>query len=712
MDVKKLFEGRGATVILIALVTIFAIHVIAENAENARLDMTADNLYSLSEGTVSILERMHDEGVKPIDMKLYFSETAGKTLPRFIKDFITYENYVEALLKEFEVASQGKIRVDFIDPKPETDEAQDAEEYGLEGKPINQHGDLFFFGLVMETQTGSRDQIEFLWPNQQETVEYEIVKRLHNLIWPTKKRIGVLSGLEVLSEADNPYMRQILQAQGKAPRDSWISMQLLEEQYDVAKIDADTDEIPRDDYDLVIVVHPKNLGERALWALDEWVQRGGNTLVFLDPYAVEDQPPPNPQQQWQQFQYKPASNLEPLLAKWGLQRQEDQIAADFNLAVRRPVTRGGPAERVIVDLMIDEETKGETLNEDSPVMQGLSNLRFFLAGGLTETNGSARSGEGEEGDGEGEDAGEEVESKAGEDTGAGVTRTPLITTTAQGNTLTVEPGFPDPEKLTFLDLNNAPGKFNDSFTPGDHPVALAYLVQGKLPALYPDGVDVPEETPAPPPGLPPGINLPPPPPSGELIHKDPVPEEERKAATVMVFADVDFISDVFAFQQTPFGTVATNDNHKVLLNAVDYLFGSEELMKVRSKAAIDRPFTLFDEIEAQADLDMLDREKELRSEIDTFQEQLSEKQSSISSRNASLFEKKVQDEVDELNRKIREANAELLEIRKAKRAALEGEMTRVRFWALGAMPALVLLLGLFLFFRRRLRDAEARRSTP
>ena len=129
-------------------------------------------------------------------------------------------------------------------------------------------------------------------------------------------------------------------------------------------------------------------------------------------------------------------------------------------------------------------------------------------------------------------------------------------------------------------------------------------------------------------------------------------------------------------------------------------------MKVRSKAAIDRPFTLFDEIEAQADRDMLDREKELRTEIDTFQEQLSEKQSSISSRNASLFEKKVQDEVDELNRKIREANAELREIRKAKRAALEGEETMVRFWALGAMPALVLVLGLFLFFRRRVRDAE------
>ena len=74
-----------------------------------------------------------------------------------------------------------------------------------------------------------------------------------------------------------------------------------------------------------------------------------------------------------------------------------------------------------------------------------------------------------------------------------------------------------------------------------------------------------------------------------MIRKEPVPAEGRADATVMVFADVDFISDQVAFQNTPFGAVAANDNHRVLLNAVDYLFGSEELMKVRSKKTIRAP---------------------------------------------------------------------------------------------------------------------------
>jgi len=323
------------------------------------------------------------------------------------------------------------------------------------------------------------------------------------------------------------------------------------------------------------------------------------------------------------------------------------------------------------------------------VLQGLSNLRFFLAGSLEEIGGT--DGAGDEGDGE----------------EGGVTLTPLITTTAKGNTLEVKAGFPDSGSLVFLDLNN-PGKIADAFTPGTEPVTIAYLVQGRLPLVYPDGGDIPGPTPPPPPGLPPGIDLPPQQ-SDEIVTKDPVPEDERAEATVMVFADVDFISDQVAFQNTPFGAIALNDNHKVLLNAVDFLFGSEELMKVRSKPTIQRPFTLFDEIESQADRQTQEREKELRAEIGSFEEQLRDKQADLGSRNAALFQKQVQDEVDNLNDRIGDANRELLEIRKAKRAALEGEEARVRFATLGTTPLLILVLGLFLFFRRRLRDAHARR---
>ena len=178
----------------------------------------------------------------------------------------------------------------------------------------------------------------------------------------------------------------------------------------------------------------------------------------------------------------------------------------------------------------------------------------------------------------------------------------------------------------------------------------------------------------------------------------------------MVFADVDFISDQLAFQNSFFGTVAVNDNHKILANAVDYLFGSQELMKVRSKQSIRRPFELFDEIEARADEDSLERERQLRADIARFEEELREKQSNGSG-NVALLQKQLQDEIEQLNDRIQEANRELREIRKDKRAALASEESKVRFAAMGLMPMLVLALGLGLFVRRRRRDQQARKTT-
>ena len=707
---NQILKSPITTLALVAIVIVLAIHVTAVQTETLRVDLTADDIYSLSEGSEEILEKMHAEGVEPVRVTLYFSETVGKTLPRFIKDFLTYRDYVESLLREYEVASGGKLDFDVVDPTPDSDAAQNAQDYGLSGQPVNQHGDLFFFGLTFETRTGSRDVIEFLWPNQQETVEYEITKTLYNLLWPSQQRIGVLSSLEVLGSGDNPYMAQILRAQGKQPVETWIAFELLRESYEVSKIDADVDHISPDEYDLLIVIHPKSLGVRAQWAVDEWVQRGGNALVFVDPFSIQDQAPQDPQNPLAAYQYDASSNLPKLLRAWSLERPEHRVAADFDLAMKRATRMGGPAERLVVDLQIEEKDAEATLNAEHPVLQGLADLRFFTPGVLRPT-------------------GEVPE---------GVTLEPLVTTTDGAAALDMRPGFPGAgDQLTFLSINQ-PATLMDALdrvltntqrpddkgpddkgsddkgsddkgTDGEGSdwvgdLALAYSVQGRLPSAFPNGADLPGETPAPVPGLPPGVQLPPP--SGPTTRVEPVPEEERAESTVLVFADVDFISDPLAFQTTILGAVALNDNHKILLNAVDFLFGSEELMKVRAKKTIRRPFTLFDQIEEEADAASLERESALRAEIEQFQEQLREKQSTAG--NVALLKKQVQDEVDELNRRIREADKELREIRKEKRSALEGEESRVRFAVMGAMPLLVFVLGIALFVRRRMRMREAR----
>ena len=697
-------KPRIVTIILVGVITVLSIHVLHRVLEGARVDVTSQRIYSLSEGTRQILDRMNEEGVQPVELTLYFSETTGKTLPRFIKDFITYERYLRHLLRSYEGAAEGKIAVSFVDPLTDSDEAIEAAQDGLEGRAVNEHGDQFFFGLTVETQTGSQDSIPFLWPEEQESIEYEISKRLTSLLWPDSKRIGVLAGLEVFGTADNPYLAQMLAAQGRQPSERWITVRLLEESYDVSNLGAGVDHISHDDYDMVIVIHPKRLGVKTLWALDEWVVTGGETLVFLDPYSVADPAPQDSQQPWAALQYEPASSLEPLLTAWGLEMPPRTFAADLDLAVRRPVARGGASESVVVDLLLEGEGWAAS-NSHSPVIQGLGDVRFLMAGVLRETGAMVPA------DVDADESADDARSVPADPDD--VLRTPLVATTRGGGTLKIEPGFGSAggsgPGLYYTDLNDA-AALRDALRPGEEPVVVAYELNGRLPSAYPDGVEFPSTDPERPPGLPANIDLPPP--AGtEMIHKTGVPDAQRAETTVLVYADVDWISDTLGFQRNILGVIqATNDNHKLFLNSVDHLLGSPDLMRVRTARRLDRPFTLFDQIETDAEKETLERERQIREEIDGFQEELRSRQGEITERNAALFQRRVQDEVDSLNERIQEGTGELRDIRVARRAALEDEENAVRFAVLGWMPTLVLILGLVLYLRRTRQERHAKRG--
>jgi ABC-type uncharacterized transport system involved in gliding motility auxiliary subunit len=294
----------------------------------------------------------------------------------------------------------------------------------------------------------------------------------------------------------------------------------------------------------------------------------------------------------------------------------------------------------------------------------------------------------------------------------GLTRTPLIATTSGGSTLEIAPGFGSGSEsgLFYTDLNDA-ATLRDALTSGTEPVVIAYQLDGRLPSAYPEGVELPSTEPTRPPGLPATIDLPSPE-GTEMVEKSAVPESQHAETTVLVYADVDVISDALGFQRNIFGVIqATNDNHKLLLNSVDHLLGSRDLMRVRTARRLDRPFTLFDQIEDDAEQETLERERQIREEIEGFQTELLSKQGEITERNAALFQRRVQDEVDALNERIQEGNQELRGIRVARRAALEQEENRVRFAVLGWMPTVVLLLGLVLYVRRTRRERQAKRGT-
>ena len=98
--------------ILVLLTILFVSLTILSSVflKGMRFDLTANNLYTLNDGTLSILENMDE----PVDLQLYFSEDVSRELPQFR----SYSRWAGEMLEEFVEASDGKLTLRRVDPVP------------------------------------------------------------------------------------------------------------------------------------------------------------------------------------------------------------------------------------------------------------------------------------------------------------------------------------------------------------------------------------------------------------------------------------------------------------------------------------------------------------------------------------------------------------------------------------------------------------------
>ncbi|UGB37373.1 GldG family protein [Frateuria soli] len=277
---RRLHIGRRTWLVaaLVVLTLAFVGITLASSRwlQAARVDLTADHLYTLTPGTQHIIDELH----RPLKLTLYFSEHATRDLPKLR----SYEQRVREMLQEMVARSHGRIRLAVIDPVPYSDDEASAEGGGL--TPINggSNGERVFFGLVGNTVPGSEGgeerslSIPFFDPARETFLEYDIAKLLYELDQPSKPHIGLISSLPL---GGNPAI-------GEPP---WAVVQQLEQLFEVRTLDADTLTRVGDDIQVLLLVHPKRLPDAAVYALDQYVLRGGHLVVFVDPDAELDTTP-------------------------------------------------------------------------------------------------------------------------------------------------------------------------------------------------------------------------------------------------------------------------------------------------------------------------------------------------------------------------------------------------------------------------------------
>lgn len=636
-------------IFFVAVIAVSAISITQNLLKQTRLDMTEMKLYTLSDGTKEILGGLK----QPITIKLFYTKTAAMQAPDQIRYYNNYYTYVKALLEEYQRQAGGKVKLDVIDPRPYTEEEMAAMRYGLKRFSISEE-ESFFFGMVVQTEFGATKTIEFFSPDRQQFVEYDISYLIDTAVTRQKSRVGVLSSLPVMGDSD--YMLQMMRMQGQQGKQKWGIISHLEKQYEVTNIPADTDAIT--DVDFLLVIHPKDLPEKTLFAIDQFVLGGGRAIVCVDPYSISDAP--DMQQRMSGGNHSSASNMPQLLKAWGLEMPEMMFAGDRDLAA---IGAASPAQRPEKILSIVKMTADKgCFNADSVISASLNEVSSVFPGVLKVLDTP-------------EDA-------------AKLEHVALLKTTPEGNTWTASP-----DELMYPNY----GEFMRRFHSGTEPVVTGYWVSGKFKSAFPEGIEAGEE-------------------SAETAENEAEEAAEPKttrrtglteasdAGQVIVLADVDFLSDVVAYQRTFFGITPVGDNSTLLFNALETLSGSEKLIAVRSRGNYKRPFTVVDEAEAKAAEQTAEEEARIVAQIKGFEQELNEKIRAIEGENkGELINQTIVQDKKEIELKLLEAEKRLREIKMQKRESIEKLKQQMRFYCTIPGPILTLTIAVALGIHRGIR---------
>jgi ABC-type uncharacterized transport system involved in gliding motility auxiliary subunit len=649
---------RAITAVIFVLVITFSAISICQNVGRSwKVDVTGQKLYTLSKGTRAILGRLN----QPVKAKLYYAKTATLKAPDQIRYFNSYFELVRALLEEYVAAANGMVKLEIIDPRPFSDDEVEALRCGLRRFPITEE-ENFFFGLVVQTQLGVEKVIPFFSPDRQNFLEYDISYLIDTAITRQKRTIGIMSSLPVMGDDMSGYMAQMMRMQGQQPRPPWTIVEQLRRQFEVKHVPADVNEV--NDVDILLVIHPKNLPPQTLFAIDQFVLKGGRTIVCVDPYCLADRP----DRMAMQMGMPPTRNseLNVILKTWGLEMPENTFAGDKNLALMASVTANERPEQIIGYLHLE---KG-CFNADNVIAAELNQVRVLFAGVLKKVG----------------DANESQE-------GAGIKRTPLVMTTDKGNAFSVS----SPYELMMVE----PSRLMSRFTPGNQPVVMGYLVTGRFRSSFPDGVDVEVE-----PERRESSAEPKDPNEDKKIKKHLMGLKEATAdCAVVVFSDVDFISDSLAYQVSffGFGKVIVGDNSALLLNAVEDLTGSGELISIRSRGNLRRSFIVVDEIERKAEEETAGEVAKINAQIAGFQGELQTIVASAKQGEEEVIGSSIMQKKRELELKIHQAQMQLREVKMKRREQIERLGAKLLYANTAAAPAATLLVAVVLGVRRAVR---------
>ena len=636
------------TGVVLALVLLFAVNILASRLLGpARIDLTENRLFTLSEGTRGILTSLDE----PVTLRFYLSRRELERVP----GIGGYADRVRALLDEYRRLAGGKLTLHVIDPEPYSEEEDRAVGYGLRGVPLGLDEGIFYFGLAGTNSVDDEEVIPFFAAEREQFLEYDVTKLVYNLTSPKQKIVGVLSSLPI--EGQGPPMQAAMGGMGAQP---WMVVDQIRQLFELRSLHPKLDEVP-EDIDVLMLVHPQTLSREALYAIDQYVLRGGRVVAFIDPYSETQQDamagglmPPVASRR---------SEIDELLSAWGVTLGED-VVADLELALKVRMEQSG---RVLTfDYPVWMNITPQTFDQEDIVTGDLANLGFGTPGHLDPAEGAT------------------------------TTFTPLVTTTPRAARFT---------SAQIAAVTTDPRDLLDEYTPQDRPYTVVARVSGKVGTAFPDGRPVVEpsesedtsETAE----------------AGDAAGSETQPKAEHLSestedAQIILVADADMLADRFwVVVQEFLGSriaIPSAANGTLVVNALDNLTGSGDLISVRNRGTFTRPFTRVVALKQRAERAFRAKEQELIAQLEETESRLVELEESNQGNEALVLTDAQRDELVRFRQERVRIGKELREVRRQLRADIETLEAWLKFANIGLVPILIGITGLaagLLQLRRR-----------
>ena len=589
---------------------------------------------------------------EPVTLLFYFSREPASGYAQIV----AYAGRVRDLLQEYAALSHGKIILEELDPAPFTPAEDEAVAQGLTGAPT-QEGENVYFGLVGTNTLAGHEVIPFIDQSREEYLEYDLTSMIYKLSQPAKPKLGVLTALPLETGSGG------LQAALAGNSQPYVIYQQLRDNYDVQMLDPmTTDRIPAD-VGTLLVVHPANFNATVEYAIDQFVLKGGHAIVFVDPLSESSvQQGPGAQDQGD----KSSSTLGPLLTAWGVDFDPTKVVTDADLA--QAVQVGGPGGQPrVIDYIAWMRMTPANFDRSDPITANLQLLNIASAGAI----------------------------KAHQ--GATTKFLPLLTGSTTAALM---------DSMLIRTVQN-PSDLLRRFAPTGARFTVGARITGAAKTAFPNGA--PAAAPKPPAEQ----SEPAKPDAGPL----PAQIKDAKDINVVIFADSDLVEDRFWVQvQNVVGqrvAIPSADNGALVMNAVENMMGSNDLISLRTRERSARPFVVVEQIRRQAETRFLAEEQQLQQKVTATEASLRQLQGQNQTQNGSapVLSKEQQAQIDKFRRDLVQSRSSLRGVQANLRQDVERLGTTLAFLNIALVPLGIGAVAIGLSLLRRRRRSRARAMT-